>query len=526
MARAQLRKRPRADDLSQDHRPNKKIKPTGELHHRNFPPEFWDGLSKVPLTRRVLRELDRRNSAQTAPGPATPAVYTTDRSRFARHGGPDLRHLRGYPELKGVDRTIASSRSASSSRRTKSTKSTKATTTTPGRSSAYDKAFEQNLNDNNVYLHGRKSKPDNNADLHQTRPSLSPSKFDDGAFEHFQDEHDHLGSEGDVMRKIIPFISGSTNIPNSGDVLFNNLESITDGAAVDVKPDFYDGARFSDIDSTVREDLSSLMIPSDTNAARRPAAPNFFLEAKAPWGGADIAKRQAGLDGAIGARAMHALQNYGDEEPGFDGNAYSYSSTYHTGTGTLQLYTHHVTAPTAPDGRPEYHMTQLDGWQMTGNIDTFRRGATAFRNARDLAQGHRNRFIQAANARARQPRPETPPEAEITVAETQQYEESTCDEFVDCEDDVAPQAIDTENYAASQGFDDGQAPLQHLYADDEQPSQESTSTGADPTMSFATSVTSSFSAESQSRLKRNRASHGPPSNTQPHKKHGSAKART
>ena len=422
---------------------------------------------------------------------------------------------------------MASSRSSASSRRTKSTKSTIATSTTPGRSSAYDKAFEQNLNDNNVYLHSRKSKPDNHEDLQQTRPSLSPSKFDDGAFEHFQDEHDHLGSEGDVMRKIIPVISGSTSIPNSGDVLFNNLESITDGATVDVKPDFYDGARFSDIDATVREDLSSLIIPSDTNAARRPAAPNFFLEAKAPWGGADIAKRQAGLDGAIGARAMHALQNYGDEDPGFDGNAYSYSSTYHAGTGTLQLYTHHVTAPTAPGERPEYHMTQVGGYMMTHNREKFVEGASAFRNARDLAQGHRNGFIQAANARARQPRPETPPEAEITVAETRHYEESTCDEFVDCEDDVGPQVVGTEDYAASQAVDEGPAPLQYPYADDEQPGgQESTSAGAEPTMSFATSVTSSFSSHGKNSSKRNRASNTPASNAQPHKKHESAKRRS
>ncbi len=84
------------------------------------------------------------------------------------------------------------------------------------------------------------------------------------------------------MRKLIPVITGSVNIPNSGEVLFNNLESITDGATVDVKPDFYDGARFGDIDEAVRNDLSSLIIPSDTNLARRPAAPNFFLEAKAP----------------------------------------------------------------------------------------------------------------------------------------------------------------------------------------------------------------------------------------------------
>lgn len=50
--------------------------------------------------------------------------------------------------------------------------------------------------------------------------------------------------------------------------------------------------------------------------------------------------------------------------------------------------------------RPEYRVTQIDGWHMTGSIDTFRRGATAFRNARDSAKRHRDSFIQAANARA------------------------------------------------------------------------------------------------------------------------------
>ena len=87
----------------------------------------------------------------------------------------------------------------------------------------------------------------------------------------------------------------------------HSLIMYVNGATVDVKPDFYNRARFGDIDAAVRNDLNSLIIPSDTNAARRPVAPNFFLEAKAPWGGADIAKRQAGLNGAIGARAMQAL---------------------------------------------------------------------------------------------------------------------------------------------------------------------------------------------------------------------------
>ncbi|KAB5572199.1 hypothetical protein GE09DRAFT_1170465 [Coniochaeta sp. 2T2.1] len=538
MAIAKLRKRPCADEPSQDRRPNKKIKSKGELHSRNFPPEFWDGLSRVPLTRRALRELDRRNNAQTAPRPAAPAVYTTDRARFARHGGPDLRHLRGYPEPKGVDRIMASSRSASS-RRTKSTKSTKSTKATDVSSatkpsSAYDDAFEQHMIDNNMYPpfydfpdDRPTPKPDNlNEDrqlLATSRPSLSPSHFNESKFENFQRKN-KTSSEGTVMRNVIPTIAGDSDIPNEGNLPFTNIESMTGGATVKAVPDFFDGARPGNIDKAVREDLSQMIIP--TKHADVPVVPNFFLEAKAPRGGADVALRQALHDGAIGARAMHRLQNYGEEEAGFDGNAYSYSSTYHAGTGTLQLYTHHVTPPTAPGGRPEYHMTQLDGWQMTGNIDTFRRGATAFRNARDLAQRHRDRFIQTANTRARRPRPETPPEAEITVAETQQYEESTGDEFVDCEDYVEPQAVGTENYAASQGFDEEPAPLRYLYADDEEPSQESTSAGAEPAMSFATSFTSSFSAQSQSSSKRNRASHSPPSNPQPHKKHDSAKRRT
>lgn len=276
---------------------------------------------------------------------------------------------------------MASSRSASLSQETRSTKSTKATTTTPKKSSAYDKAFEQHLYDNNVYLHSRKSKPKNNIDWHQPRRSLSPSKFSDGAFERFQDEHDHLGSEGDVMRKIIPVITGNTNIPNSGEALFSNLQSITDEETVDAKPDFYDGARFSDINKKVRKDLSHLIIP--TKNIRRPVAPNFFLEAKDPEGGAGVAKRQAGYDGAIGACAMHALQNY-SEEPGLDGNAYTISSTYYAGTGTFQLYTHHVTPPTAPGGRPEYHMTQLGSYAMTHSRERFVEGASAFRNARDV----------------------------------------------------------------------------------------------------------------------------------------------
>jgi hypothetical protein len=71
---------------------------------------FWDNLSKVPLCRAALKELDRRNSSTESP-PSQPAVWADlprshqDRlelrrsaarlKRFARRGGPDLDGLRG-----------------------------------------------------------------------------------------------------------------------------------------------------------------------------------------------------------------------------------------------------------------------------------------------------------------------------------------------------------------------------------------------------------------------------------------------
>lgn len=97
--RMQTRKRRRAEQAEhQDpqpelqHPPPKRVKSSAKP---NFPPEFWDSLSKVSATHRALRELDRRNNARPAPKPPLPAVHPTDLERFARRGGPDLRHLRG-----------------------------------------------------------------------------------------------------------------------------------------------------------------------------------------------------------------------------------------------------------------------------------------------------------------------------------------------------------------------------------------------------------------------------------------------
>ncbi|KAL3965704.1 hypothetical protein ACCO45_000012 [Purpureocillium lilacinum] len=355
-------KRKRHTDLPTETSPPAKRCKFARRHRATpFAPSFWDILSKVSLTSLALREIDRRNEErQHSPIPAASGeVVSKDIARFARHGGPDLRHLRGVvPSPESRCRYVGNS--IIYEPRSRQTESTGATSVTPQK---------------------QKIVRDIQSELAKQRASLSPSKFSDGAFETFQRRNEDVVFESDVMATLVPRVCGTSDIHSKQKVLFTELEPITDDTAVKPKPDF----STEHVCKTSAKYLGRI-------------TPNLFMEAKAPSGGADVAGRQACYDGAYGARAMHALQNYGEAKPTYDDNAYTFSSTYHD--GTLKLYTHHVTAPSTAEGRPEYHMTQLDTWGMTGNIDSFRRGATAFRNAREMAERYRGTFIRAANTRA------------------------------------------------------------------------------------------------------------------------------
>ena len=102
-SRPQNRKRQRAEeDISQDGLSSKRFKSTRKHHSYNFPPEFYDSLSKVWLTRRALRELDRRNHLKSstfapalAPKPVHKLSTRKELQQFSRHGGPELGDLRG-----------------------------------------------------------------------------------------------------------------------------------------------------------------------------------------------------------------------------------------------------------------------------------------------------------------------------------------------------------------------------------------------------------------------------------------------
>lgn len=95
-----------------------------------------------------------------------------------------------------------------------------------------------------------------------------------------------------------------------------------------------------------------------------------------------MAKLPACYDGVMGARGVNELRAYGLEKPEtvYDDNAYTNTSIYYSGTGTLQIYTIHPTKPTDPGISLEYYMTQLNCFAMTGNAETFRKGASASRN--------------------------------------------------------------------------------------------------------------------------------------------------
>ena len=119
-----LRKRRHSEHLSTYH--GSKKQKYGHPSASQFPPAFWDNLSKVDLTKRALEELNRRNTRASLNSrtfsprshrpitrrflaernesfpPTLPAISDLyhfgtlkNLKQTARHGGPDLSDLRG-----------------------------------------------------------------------------------------------------------------------------------------------------------------------------------------------------------------------------------------------------------------------------------------------------------------------------------------------------------------------------------------------------------------------------------------------
>lgn len=199
------------------------------------------------------------------------------------------------------------------------------------------------------------------------------------------------------MSKAFPIIAGTADIPSQENLYFGNLKDLTDGSINKAKPDFCDGARPAELEKQVREQLSEYIEPSTKKSA--PLLPNFFAEAKGPDGKQPVCELQAMYDGALGARGIHELRSYVDPETAYDNNAYTITSTYHP-SGLLTMYTIHPVQSANPNHQTEYRMTQLRSFAMTDAPDTFRQGAAAWRNGRDLTRDQRKELIGAANEKS------------------------------------------------------------------------------------------------------------------------------
>ncbi|PON29645.1 hypothetical protein TGAM01_v201894 [Trichoderma gamsii] len=475
MAQTLKGKRRRAEESLPD-RISNRSKSTGTARMpTNFPPEFYDSLSKIWLTPRALRELDRRNE-KLPPSHSKPAadfvkprgaklaalarLGVSKPAQFAASGGPDLSDLKGYPEPTNVSRSMASPRLlnrdtaslvSSNTRQTRPTGRRSATSKKSRRTSAYDDNFEQHCLDYCIYFprhrfsNGmRPPKPKNLEEIRKALkkpgPSLFPSTVHKTAHETAHEDFlDKLpgATEGDLVRRLIPLLVGDTDIPNSGNCMFTNLISRTGDTTVTLKPDYFEGALLEDVDTTVRQSLNNQIIP--TKNAETPIVPNFFLEFKNNAGKMKVAERQTTMNGVQGAYIMHALQNYlPDEKPEYDGKAYAFTATL---VDTyLRLYAHHLIAPTQRGKQPGCYATLLKAYALDDE-EAYLTGRTAFRNLRMRAKEDRDRFIASANARARR--------------------QNTADEDVeeDIDDDGSTERGDNFSRAGEEQQDQGSSPL-------------------------------------------------------------------
>jgi hypothetical protein len=156
---------------------------------------------------------------------------------------------------------------------------------------------------------------------------------------------------------VIPIIEGKITDAKcvSGKVPFTNLDHLTDGTLVPGNPDLY---LWSSARTTQPASPRRAQRPNHSFTQHDlPIAPNFFLAAKRLDGSIAVAGRQAGYDGALGARGIHSLQSYVQDEPAYNNNAYTVTSIYHG--GQLKMYTSHPTQPSGPGNRPEYLKSTL-----------------------------------------------------------------------------------------------------------------------------------------------------------------------
>lgn len=326
-------------------------------------------------------------------------------ARFARHGGPDLRHLRNVSAVSlppWYPLTVEQFQGHDLYSTPPSLPEVVPATAPPRkeRLSAYDRNLEQHLADHNIHIcqapHlDQGPLPANlasiNTRLDRKVLGVMPGRFSESDYAKFQAAS--RKQDPHIMRTLLPFLIGNAALPQENYLPFDNFEPLTKPINHVPAPAYWMGANPNSIQPWVLKDLSYLIVP--TKDPEAPMLPTFFLQARGRPAKPDEEKRMAGLNGAYGARGILALQNYGREETVYDERAWVFSAVYNM--DVLTLYAHHVTAPEEAGGRPRYHMTRLRTYELTMGRERFLEAARALRNAMDLAWANRATFILDAN---------------------------------------------------------------------------------------------------------------------------------
>ena len=132
------------------------------------------------------------------------------------------------------------------------------------------------------------------------------------------------------------------------------------------------------LDSSVKEELSKWIVPSLTSSVT--ILPNHFTAFKGPAGSFGVLRRQATYDAAIGARAMHALQNY-RRAPICDNKTYTFAVTY--GDGVLSFYVCYPVHSAGDGAQLDYYMHRLNRFLMNNRVESYIEGLTWYRNSMD-----------------------------------------------------------------------------------------------------------------------------------------------
>lgn len=192
------------------------------------------------------------------------------------------------------------------------------------------------------------------------------------------------------MVNVFPAIRGGLRYLAAVSRISPNLADLSDDDKLIIpKPDYMEGCEMFHANMRLCAVLSPYIVTANVEEA--PFAPNFFTKILGNLDSLEAAEKQARYDGALGARGIHMMLNLEKATEVFDGKAYTVTFIYYA--GFLRMYLHFI-VPTGDPKYPRCYQTAVvSSWAME-DLEGFRDGVTAYRNAQDIAHALREEIVR------------------------------------------------------------------------------------------------------------------------------------